>query len=180
MITRKEFAEAKNQSVHMVRRAGILLNQHEIDEMDVADFGLNDLMVEGGQMFTLMNTDRVSAKVIALFPGQTLPEHWHTALGEDPGKQETIRVVMGQLYFCQEGPDTLKKATIPKAKHQCYTARNEMVMSPGDQITIEPGTRHWFQAGAEGAVLFSFASSARDALDPFTDPEIVRVTRVID
>jgi len=127
-------------------------DQKEIDEMDVADFGLNNLMVEGGQMLTFFNTDRVSAKVIALFPGQTLPEHWHTAFGKDPGKEETIRAVWGTLYFYKEGKDTLKMAKIPKEKEDCYTAREEYIMTPGSQITIEPGVKHWFQAGEEGAV----------------------------
>ncbi|MDK2933235.1 MAG: D-lyxose ketol-isomerase [Clostridiales bacterium] len=180
MLTKKEFMQARDRAVQMMRQAGIIITQKEIEEMDVADFGLNDLLVEGGQMLTFFNTSRVSAKVIALFPGQTLPEHWHTALGDDPGKEETIRVVWGILYFCQEGQDTLKMARIPKEKKNCYTARNERVMTPGDQITIEPGIKHWFQAGQEGTVMFSFSSSARDALDPFTDTNIVRVTKIID
>lgn len=180
MITRKEFIESRDKAAQMIRQAGIIINGHEIEEMDVADFGLNNLAVEGGQMLTFFNTSRVSAKVIALFPGQTLPEHWHTALGEDPGKEETIRMVWGKLYFCQEGPDTLKMAKIPKGKDKYYTVRHERTILPGNQLTIKPGIKHWFQAGQEGAVLFSFSSSARDALDPFTDDTIVRVTEIID
>lgn len=180
MITRKEFIEARDRAAQMMCDAGIIINQNEIDGMDVADFGLNDLMVEGGQMLSFFNTSRVSAKVIALFPGQTLPEHWHTALGEDPGKEETIRVVWGTLYLCQEGQNTLKAAKIPKGKDNCYTAREESVMTAGNQITLEPGIKHWFQAGPEGAVVFSFSSAARCALDPFTDLDIVRVTKIVD
>lgn len=180
MITRKEFIKSRDKAAQMMREAGIIINQNEIDDMDVADFGLNDLALEGGQMLTFFNTSRVSAKVIALFPGQTLPEHWHTALGDDPGKEETIRMVWGKLYFCQEGPDTLKTAKIPRGKDKYYTARDEIIMLPGNQLTVKPGIKHWFQAGEVGAVLFSFSSSARDALDPFTDDNIARVTKIID
>jgi len=180
MLTRAEYIQARDRAAQMMKDAGVIINQKEIEEMDVADFGLNDLMAEGGQMLTFFNTDRISAKVIALFPRQTLPEHWHTAYGQDPGKEETIRVIWGTLYFCRQGENTLKMAKIPKGKEEFYTAREETVMTPGSQITVEPGVKHWFQAGDEGAVAFSFSSSARDALDPFTDKNIVRITKIVD
>jgi D-lyxose ketol-isomerase len=180
MLTKEEFINARDRAAKMMQEAGIIINQKEIEAMDVADFGLNNLMVEGGQMLTFFNTNRVSAKVLAMFPGQTLPEHWHTAFGQDPGKEETIRAVWGTLYFYKEGKDTLKMAKIPKGKEDCYTAREEIIMTPGSQITIEPGVKHWFQAGEEGAVAFSFSSSARDALDLFTDKNFVRVTKIVD
>ena len=44
--------------------------------------------------------------------------------------------------------------------------------------TFAPGEKHWFQAGPEGAVVYSFSSVARDVLDRFTDPGIQRVTRI--
>jgi D-lyxose ketol-isomerase len=34
---------------------------------------------------------------------------------------------------------------------------------------------HWFQAGAEGAVVSEFSSTSRDEYDVFTDPRIVRI-----
>ena len=52
-------------------------------------------------------------------------------------------------------------------------------MKPGDQLIFDPGTKHWFQAGPEGAVLYSFSTTVRDILDGFTNPEIVRVTKVV-
>jgi D-lyxose ketol-isomerase len=53
-------------------------------------------------------------------------------------------------------------------------------MKPGDQLVLEPGTPHWFQAGPEGAVVYSFSTPARDNLDTFTDPSVVRKTVVAD
>jgi len=44
----------------------------------------------------------------------------------------------------------------------------------------EPGKKHWFQAGEEGVVMYSFSSVARDVLDGFTDPKIQRVTKIQD
>jgi len=51
-------------------------------------------------------------------------------------------------------------------------------MNPGDQLTIDPGIKHWFQAGPKGAVLFSFSTAARDALDLFSNPDIVRSAEI--
>ena len=49
-------------------------------------------------------------------------------------------------------------------------------MHPGDQLILTPGTKHWFQAGERGAVMYSFSTKVRDALDQFSDPLIVRET----
>jgi D-lyxose ketol-isomerase len=58
--------------------------------------------------------------------------------------------------------------------------RHELRLRPGDQITLAPGVKHWFQARAEGAVMYSFSTIARDAMDRFTDKGIVRITKVQD
>ena len=180
MLTRKEFNEARQRAAKMIRKAGVKITETEVEKMEVADFGLGHLSEEGAQILTFFSTERVSVKVIALFPNQTEPEHWHTAVGSDPGKEETIRVVEGTVYFYIPGPDTLRLGFIPKGKEARYTVRHEVVMKPGDQITLQPGEKHWFQAGREGAVMYTFSTCARDALDPFTDPGIIRVTKIVD
>jgi D-lyxose ketol-isomerase len=180
MLTRKEFTEAQQRAAEMIRKAGIAISKEEEDRIDAADFGLSNLHVEGAQILTLVDTPKISVKVLALFPEQTEPEHWHTATGSYPGKEETVRIMEGTVYFYVPGPDTLKEGYIPEEKEEYYTVRNEVVMKPGDQMTLQPGTKHWFQAGKEGAVMYSFSSCTIDALDPFTDPNIVRVTRIID
>jgi D-lyxose ketol-isomerase len=52
-----------------------------------------------------------------------------------------------------------------------YTVWHEIVLDPGAQHTIPPGTLHWFQAGPDGAVVSEFSTESRDELDVFTDPE---------
>lgn len=180
MIRRQEHSAAKEKAAAMITQTGLVINETEVEAMDVADFGLSRLSVEGAQILTMLNTSRVSAKVLALFPHQTEPEHWHTSVGEDPGKEETVRVVSGTVYFYVPGDEQIHRGSIPDGKQEYYTVRHELVLNPGDQITLQPNTKHWFQAGDDGAVLFSFSSSARDALDPFTDPHIVRVTQISD
>jgi D-lyxose ketol-isomerase len=180
MLTKAQYKNAQQRAAAMIQKAGIRTKAEEMDKISVADFGISNLEVEGAQILTFFATDRVSAKVIALFPGQTLPEHWHPPVENDPGKQEIIRVVDGTVYFYIPGEDTLEAARVPEGKDKVYTCRHEVIMRMGDQLILEPGTKHWFQAGEEGAVVYSFSTCVRDALDGFTDPGIVRETVIVD
>jgi D-lyxose ketol-isomerase len=157
-----------------------MISEEEKKKIEVVDFGLSRLEIEGVQVLTLVQTERISVKVLALFPNQTEPEHWHPPVGNDPGKEETIRAVSGTVYFYVQGEDTFKHGFLVKGKERCYTLRHEIILRPGDQITFQPGEKHWFQARDEGAVMYSFSTVARDALDQFTDPDIVRVVKVIE
>lgn len=180
MITRSELKEAQKRTAQMLKTAGLVVTDEEIKKIAAADFGLSHLEKEGAQILTFLETDRVAFKIIALFPKQTMPEHWHPPVGDDPGKEETIRAINGTLFFYVPGEETIREGFIPEGKEAYYTVRHELVMNPGDQITVEPGKVHWFQSGIEGAVLYSISSTARDILDRFTDPEIVRETVIVE
>jgi D-lyxose ketol-isomerase len=123
--------------------------------MEVADFGLGRLEEVGLQVVVYVNTERVCAKELVLFPGQTCPEHRHPTVDGRPGKEETFRCRRGTVHLHVEG-------------HQ------ELVLQPGDQFTILPNTLHWFQGGPDGAVVSEFSTQSRDELDVFSDPQIVR------
>ena len=180
MITQQQIREARKEAGRLIRGAGLLVRDDEIASIEVADFGLGNLELEGAQILTLLDTERIAVKLLALTSFQHLPEHWHPRLGDDPGKEETLRVLFGEMSIVREGPESLRDATIPQGKEAFYTCRHEMRAKPGDQLTISPGDKHWFQAGASGAVAFSFSSTARDILDGFTDPGIRRKTVVMD
>jgi D-lyxose ketol-isomerase len=180
MITRAEQKKARERAAQMIAQAGIRISEEEKNKIDVVDFGLSHLEIEGVQVLTLVQTDRISVKVLALFPDQTEPEHWHPPVGNDPGKEETIRVVAGTVYFYVEGENTFNQGFLVKGKGRYYTLKHEIVLKPSDQITFQPGEKHWFQARDDGAVMYSFSSVARDALDQFTDPGIVRIVRVVE
>lgn len=178
MITVEQKTEAQRRAAILLRTAGLALAANEEAGIEVADFGLGNLEREGAQILTLVQTERISAKAIAMTASQTLPEHWHPPMGTDLGKEETVRVQWGTVFFFTEGPETLQSGVIPVGKEEVYTMRHETVMRPGDQLYCRPAQKHWFQAGEEGAVLFSFSSAARDILDMFTDPAVGRVTLV--
>ncbi|MFC1798474.1 D-lyxose/D-mannose family sugar isomerase [Thermodesulfobacteriota bacterium] len=180
MITRKEQIVAQQRSAEMIQQAGIKITDKEAKRIEVADFGLSNIEKEGIQVLTLVQTERISIKVLVMLPNQTEPEHWHPPVGDDPGKEESIRVISGTVYFYIPGEDTFKEGFIVNGKENRYTMRNEIIMKPSDQITLQPGEKHWFQARDEGAVMYSFSTIARDALDQFTDPDIERITKIID
>jgi D-lyxose ketol-isomerase len=178
MLTREDYAAAQKRAATAILKSGIHITDEEAEKIEVADFGLSRPDIEGAQILTLVATERIAVKVIVLFPSQTVPEHWHPRVGEDPGKEETVRVVSGTMRFYIPGADNMREGIVLTGKEDAYTVRHELILKPGAQITLPPGTKHWFQAAEDGAVVYSFSSVARDVLDGFTDPNIERVTRI--
>ena len=147
-------AEARKRAAAMLERAGIVLTPAERAGIEVADFGLGRLEETGLQLVVYVNTERVCAKELVLFPHQACPEHRHPPFDGTPGKEETFRCRLGTVHL--------------------HIGRDELVLHPGEQHTIPPDTLHWFRAGAEGAVVSEFSTQSRDELDVFSDPRIVR------
>jgi D-lyxose ketol-isomerase len=139
----------------MLADAGIVLTPAERETIEVADFGLGQLDEIGLEIVVYVNTERVCAKELVLFPGQTCPEHRHPPVDGTPGKEETFRCRSGTVHLHVDG-------------------RDELVLRPGDQCTIPPDALHWFQAGDEGAIVSEFSTQSRDDADVFSDPRIVR------
>jgi D-lyxose ketol-isomerase len=148
-------AQARERAAAMLDDAGIVLTPAEREQIELADFGLGQLEQIGLQLVVYVNTERVCAKELVLFPAQICPEHRHPPFDGTPGKEETFRCRTGTVHLHVEGHD-------------------ELVLRPGEQFTIPPDTLHWFQAGDEGAVISEFSTQSRDDLDVFTDPRIVR------
>lgn len=166
---------AQEESVAFLQRAGIVLTAHEAANIEVADFGLGDLASSGLQLVTYINTERCCAKELVLFPRQTCPEHRHPPVGDDPGKEETFRCRSGNVFLYVEGDPTPNPAcSPPKGREDTYTVWHEIELNPGDQYTIMPNIKHWFQAGDDGAVVSEFSTRSLDELDIFTDPDIRR------
>lgn len=176
MIKLEEFKEVCQKSIEMIESAGLFLTSEDKEKMTAADFGLSHIKKEGVQILTMFQTNRIAGKILVLLPNQTEPEHWHPTVGEDAGKEEVIRAISGELYFYIPGHDTMEHGFIVDGKEECYTMRHEVVLNPGDQLVLPAGTKHWFQAGGKGAVMYSFSTTVTDLLDQFTDKAIVRET----
>jgi D-lyxose ketol-isomerase len=181
MITRSEVKKAQQRAAAMLKKEGIALTKEELQNIEVAEFGLGELEQTGLELVVYINTDRYCAKELVMFPRQTCPEHRHPAVAGQPGKMETFRCRSGQVYLYIDGPATSKiKATVPKGSEKYYTVRQEIILKPGDQYTIPPNTLHWFQAGPQGAIVSEFSSTSRDEADFFTDPRIQRLPEVVE
>lgn len=178
-MKRDVYEEIRKQALELFDKANIVLTKEEQERIEVADFALDDIYTIGLELITYVNTDRCCAKELVLFPGQTCPEHLHPQFGDYPGKEETFRVRYGVVYLYVDGEETNEiKAKLPENGKEYFTARKEIVLYPGEQYTLSPNTKHWFQAGEEGAVVSEFSTSSYDEKDIFTDIRIRRLPEI--
>ena len=178
-MTREQYNKQVAAALEMYQRAGIVLSGAEKESIEVADFGLGKVNEIGLQILTYINTDRVCAKEMVLFAGQTCPEHKHVPTNGQEGKEETFRCRYGKvyLYVSGEGERDGIEATVPSSK---VTVFKQVILNPGEQYTIMPGTLHWFQGGPEGAVISEFSTRSTDETDWFSDCTIVRSPKIED
>ncbi len=177
-MKRSEFVAAQKRAIEMLCDAGIATTADERQNLEIADFGLGRLESEGLEIVIYANNERYCAKELVVFPRQTCPEHKHPPVKGRPGKQETFRCRAGEVYLYV--PGTPAAAPKAKAPTEHYTVFHEIVLRPGDQYTLPPETLHWFQAGADGAIVSEFSSPSVDEADIFTDPNVKRIPVVDD
>ena len=178
-MTRQEYDRQAAEALSYFERAHIALTEEEKRSVEVADFGMGNVRELGLQLIVYINTDRVCAKEMVLMPGQTCPEHKHVDSYGQQGKEETFRCRYGKvyLYVSGEGEKENIKGKLPETD---VTVFHEIILNPGEQYTIMPGTWHWFQGGEEGAVVSEFSTRSTDETDVFTDKKIVRATVIED
>lgn len=176
-MNRETFELYKAKSLAHYEKAGIVLTQAEKDSLEIVDFGLNDLENMGLQLIVYVNTERVCAKEMVLLPGQTCAEHWHVPTNGMEGKEETFRCRYGEVYLYVEGEGSADgiKAKMPTTDVSVF---HEIILHPGEQYTIMPETKHWFQGGPDGAVISEFSTRSTDETDVFTDKRLVREPKI--
>jgi D-lyxose ketol-isomerase len=175
-MKKETYEAAVKKTLEFFDKANIVLTKEEQNNIEIADFGLNNLEKEGLQIVTYINTDRVCSKEMVLFPNQTCPEHKHPTINNKLGKEETFRCRYGKVYLYVAGEKTDNiKCSYPNSY---FTVFNEIILNPGEQYTIYPNTLHWFQAGDEGAVVSEFSTSSHDESDIFTNPNIKRIPTI--
>ncbi len=178
-MTREEYANAQKRAKEYLDKAGIVITPQEEKNIEVVDFNLGRLEELGLQLVVYVNTSRVCAKELILFPNQICAEHRHPPVMDEPGKEETFRCRWGTVYLYVPGEVTPNpKAKVPEDKKDTFTVWHEIVLNPGDQYTLMPDILHWFQAGPQGAIVSEFSTTSRDESDIFTDPEIQRETKI--
>lgn len=68
MLTRDEIEAARQQAVQYFAAAGIVVTEKEKQRIEIADFGLGDLYRMGLEVLVYINTERVCAKELVMFP----------------------------------------------------------------------------------------------------------------
>lgn len=179
MLTQKQIDKARKEAIIYFNKAGLVLTPAEMENIEVADFGFGDLSRIGLEVVVYVNTERVCAKELVMFPGQTCPEHLHPTKNNILGKEETFRCRWGKVFLYVAGPSNCRPYLDGLDEYAPYLqVAQEIILNPGEQYTIFPGTLHWFRAGKEGAVVSEFSTRSTDEEDIFTDPRIHRFTVV--
>lgn len=182
-LTKTQVKHYQELAMEYLSKAGIVLTEEEMRNIEIADLGLNEFEETGLALVTYINTERCCAKELVLFPGQTCPEHFHPEINElnYEGKEETFRCRWGEVYLYVSGePTPNPKAKPPEKRKETYTVWHEIILKPGEQYTLPPKTWHWFQGGPEGAVVSEFSTRSLDEYDLFTDKEIQRMPEIVD
>jgi D-lyxose ketol-isomerase len=86
MLDKTQFEAARLRALTYFDKAGIILTDKEKQSIEIADFGLGDLEKIGLEVLVYVNTTKVCAKELIMFPGQTCPEHIHPTKNGIPGK----------------------------------------------------------------------------------------------
>jgi len=183
MITRRQWEQARRWAWEFVRSSGLPLREQEFGQIEVVDLGLGELETTGLQILTLAGTDWVGVKLLILRPRQFFPQHRHPpSLGGDyPGKTEVLHGHYGKAFLYVPGNPTLAAQAGPPPDRRPYcSVWHEILIEPGNQHICPPNTWHWFQAGERGAVLWSISSRITDAADQFSDPQVVRETKILE
>ncbi len=176
-MKRRDVIRCREKAWKMLQKAHIAITAEEKQNMEIADCGFNDIENLGLQIVVYENNQRYCAKELVLFPNQFFPEHSHPRIDEwNEGKQETFRCRWGKANLYVEGePSRYPKAQIPDEYRRYLTVWKEISLMPGDQYTLLPSTKHWFQAGNEGCIVSEFSSASVDEADVFTDPRVQRI-----
>ncbi len=172
-MKKSDYEKQVKAALELYEKAGIVLSEEEKNSVEVIDF--NQGMVEqlGLQLVVYVNTKRVCAKEMVLLPEQSCAEHWHVPSYGMEGKEETFRCRYGKVYLYVEGEGSKENisAKLPPSEVSVF---HEIILNPGEQYTIMPETKHWFQGGPEGAVISEFSTMSTDETDVFTDKRLVR------
>jgi hypothetical protein len=95
VLTHDEIQDARRRAAQLLEDAGFVLTDEERDGIEVADFGLSELDQTGLEVVVYVTTERVCAKEIVMFPGQTCPEHRHPPFDGTPGKGGDVSLPQG-------------------------------------------------------------------------------------
>ena len=172
MLTHAEVEQARVRAAAALAEAGIVLTAAEQREIEIADFGLSELEETGLVVVVYVNTERVCAKELVLFPGQTCPEHLHPPFDGTPGKEETFRCRAGRVYLYTEGEPTPAPICRPPASTPACTPSG--MRSSSSRVTSTRSRLERCTGSRLGLTARSSPNSRRRAATSSTSSPILR------
>ena len=125
----------------MLKKAGIKITPEEKGRIEVADFGLNELEKTGLEIITYVNTERVCAKEIMMFPHQTCPEHLHPPVERPVGQGRDVPLPLGHgLSLCPWARDQISRG--PPARRLRSALQSEARSSSSTRRSIHADARN--------------------------------------
>ena len=115
-MKRETYEKCAKRALEYYEKASIVLSEEEKGRIEVVDLGLDDIDNIGLEILTYINTERVCAKEMVLFPHQTCPEHMHVPTNGMPGKEETFRCRYGKVYLYVPGDGRKEDISVPLPK----------------------------------------------------------------
>lgn len=120
----QEIEEAREATRQVLDEAGIVLGpSHEIE---ITDFGKGDFDSLGLALIIRVTEPEYASKWLVCFDGQTCPNHYHEKI------KETFFIIKGRMTM--------------------WINAKQMLMKPGDQVTMRPGTWHKFTANGDTVI----------------------------
>ena len=108
--------QIRARTLELIRKSGFPVTDAELAGLKLNDFGLGQLEVEGFEFIDFVLTPRIRMTLLVLLPNQTLPEYYHPAYGQEPGKEETIRCLWAQTRVYVPGVPNNARLLIPAGK----------------------------------------------------------------
>jgi len=169
-MSKNNLDQLKTEYLDLLQKAGFHVTNTELSNLEINDFGLGNIRKEGFGFIDILRSKRIRITLLLLLPNQSLPQHMHPSYENEEGKEETLRVLFGETKVFIEG-ESDSAIIIPEGKEKYYTALNEIHLKAGGQYSVQPNTKHWFQACDKGSVNICFQNRVDELRNIFYDPE---------
>jgi D-lyxose ketol-isomerase len=148
-MKQSDVEDAKQNTLTMLHEAGISLCHDE--EIEITDFGKNNFEKIGLGLIIRLNEPEYASKWLTVLPGQMCPNHYHKII------KETFFIIKGDVTMNLDG--------------------EEILMKPGDKVTLAAGTWHTFSS-TNGAVIEEITTHQEPDDSYFEDTGIQRYITV--
>lgn len=179
MMTPPQARSYADEIGQLIDRAGFAVTRQEMSALRLVDTSYDDFRAIGLSLVDLCMHERYGSRLVIVLPNQIIPEHWHPSADGYIGKQETFRLLSGEVEAYLEGdepadtrdlfPDAADRVDTWRAG---FSAGRRLLLRPGDQCTTRLHEKHWFRAGPSGGLALETSSTVRDILDRASDPNL--------